>query len=233
MNGCCALLHRRRACFTHEAAEAEAQASTRPHRCLSQRSHHLISAQGLTVKVLTLSLCSYPGAHLFFSFLFPVRLPPSVHSIQFDARKPHQSNSYSTSSFNLEWSCHQDWHQHLSETFATQRSSHLDTLGQFPLSLTFWCYASTTPWHIWLGFQVFELFNCTIRLRLEVIWKWVKYGPTTFSSQVCCLLEWNGPHPLCLKKKEKKKKLPPLLYCIKRSAFSFLTPSCCHHPHLF
>ncbi len=67
VKGFCALLLRRSTglvCFTHEAAEAVAQASTRPHCCLSQRFHHLISAQGLAVKILT--LCSL----YFFSLTF-------------------------------------------------------------------------------------------------------------------------------------------------------------------
>lgn len=57
--------------------------------------------------------CSLSLFALIQVCLISVCLSPSVHSIQFDARKPHQSNSYSTSSFNLEWSCHQDWHHHL------------------------------------------------------------------------------------------------------------------------
>lgn len=81
----CALLHRRSArlvSFTCEATETEAQASTRPHCCLSHCSHHLISAQGLTGKIL--SFGSHPDAVLQCVH------PLSVHTVHFDALKPHK-----------------------------------------------------------------------------------------------------------------------------------------------
>lgn len=69
VKGLCALLCRSSAglvCFT-----CETQASTRPHCCLSQCSHQLISAQGLTAEILTLCWLSSRCSSLVEPF-FPL-----------------------------------------------------------------------------------------------------------------------------------------------------------------
>lgn len=80
----CALLRWRNAglvCFTHEA---ETQASTRPHCCWSQRSHHRIGAWGLTVNMLTL-LALVQVLHFLSLTLFQCVRLTLVHAVQFDA----------------------------------------------------------------------------------------------------------------------------------------------------
>lgn len=147
----CALLYRRSAglvCFT--------QASTRPHCCLSQRSHHLIGAEGLSVEGLTdkiltlywlLSRRSASSLLPFFQCIDPLLHTPSslmhinptkgIYCCQAAYELNFSRNSELLNSFFfLEWSYHQDW-LHPSETVT---KSHADTWGQFPLPPTSWYY---------------------------------------------------------------------------------------------
>lgn len=129
-------------CFKCEAAETEAQACTRPRCCcLSQRSHHLNTAWGLTVKILTVSAP-------YISFHPRLYTESSLMNLN-----PKNTWSLVIQLLLLSWNHCQRWH-HQSETFTI---CHLATWGQFPLPVDTTCHYVVTCLT-----RFTELFNFTI-----------------------------------------------------------------------